>query len=219
MSAGTPNLRRPDDRRWRRATPPPVGPRGVTPRLSRRYPSVVDESELVAAARSDPDAFARLYERTAPLVYRFAYSLVHDHPRAEDVVAETYRRAIDRLPVYRDQGRPFHAWLFTIARNLAIDGGRRSRRETPLLDHDVPVDGWLGEALVHAEERSELQAALGMLGDDQRTVLVLRYGHEWTCRQVAAEMGRSEAAVKQLSYRAVNRLRELLKENGYVRNP
>lgn len=180
---------------------------------------MVDESALIAAARTDPDAFARLYERTAPVVYRFAYSLVRDHLRAEDLVAETYRRAIDRLPSYQDRGHPFHAWLFTIARNLAVDGGRRSRRETPLMEHDEPLDGWLGEALIEAEERAALHSALARLADDHRAVLVLRFGHEKSCKQVAEELGRSEAAVKQLSYRAMNRLRELLKENGYVRNP
>lgn len=180
---------------------------------------MVDESALVAAARTDPDAFARLYEQTAQLVYRYAYSLVRDHPRAEDLVAETYRRAIDRLPSYQDRGHPFHAWLFTIARNLAVDGGRRARRETPLMDHDVPLDGWLGAALVQAEEQAALHTALARLADDHRTVLVMRFGHEKSCKEVADELGRSEAAVKQLSYRALNRLRELLKEDGYVRNP
>ena len=46
-------------------------------------------------------------------------------------------------------------------------------------------------------------------------MVVLRFGREWSVRQVADELAKSEAAVKQLTYRAVNRLRELLQEAGY----
>lgn len=176
----------------------------------------MDEAKLIAAARSDPDAFAQLYDRTVPAVYRYAYSLVRDHPRAEDVVSEAYRRAITALPRYEHRGHPFTSWMFTLVRNLVIDGSRRSGREVPLLDHDVSEDVWPGDELVVAEDRAALHACLARLNSDQRTVLVLRYGREWSCRQVADEMGRSEAAVKQLSYRAINRLRELLLEDGYV---
>ncbi|MEO6397287.1 MAG: sigma factor, partial [Tepidiformaceae bacterium] len=124
----------------------------VTAGLVRRYPCNVDESTLIAAARTDPDAFGELYDRTAPVLYRFVYSLVRDQHHTEDLVSETYRRAIDRLPTYQDFGRPFEAWLFTIARNLAIDGGRRGRREAPLMDHDTPDDAWVGEALLREED-------------------------------------------------------------------
>lgn len=179
----------------------------------------MDQRELIRAARIDSDAFGQLYDQTAPSVYRFAYSLVRDHHRAEDLVSETYRRAIDRFPAYEDNGRPFHAWLFTITRNLAIDGARRGQRESPLLDHDTPDDGWLGEALARDEDSAQVRGALGRLSEIHREVLILRFGHEWSCRQVAQQLGKSEPAIKQMSFRALTRLRELLEEDGYVRNP
>ena len=179
----------------------------------------MDQTQLITAARIDPDAFAELYGQTAPAVYRFAYSLVRDHHRAEDLVSETYRRAIVRLPAYQDMGKPFHAWLFTITRNLAIDGARRGQRESPLLDHDTPDDDWLGEALVRDEDGAQVRAALVRMSEVHREVLILRFGHEWSCRQVAEQLGKSEAAIKQMSYRALIRLRELIEEDGYVRNP
>ena len=179
----------------------------------------MDQRELIRAARIDSDAFGQLYDQTAPSVYRFAYSLVRDHHRAEDLVSETYRRAIDRFPAYEDNGRPFHAWLFTITRNLAIDGARRGQRESPLLDHDTPDNGWLGEALARDEDSAQVRGALGRLSEIHREVLILRFGHEWSCRQVAQQLGKSEPAIKQMSFRALTRLRELLEEDGYVRNP
>ncbi len=190
----------------------------VTSRRDGRYPSSVNETALTLAAREDPDAFARLYDRTVAEVYRFAFSLTHDHGRAEDVTAETYRRALSRIDRYEERGKPFVAWLFTIARNIVRDGARRSGREMPLLEHDTPVLEWPGDGVVRAEELAALGKALEKLPSSQHRVIVLRYGHEWSCRDVGLRMGKSEAAVKQLSYRAVQRLRELMLEEGFGRD-
>ncbi len=175
----------------------------------------MDESALVAAAKTSPDAFAALYDRTQPEVYRYAYSLAGSHTGAEDLTAEAYRRALLHLPRYEDRGKPFAAWLCTIVRNLARDRGRKAGREVPLMDHDQPIDGWPGAAAELAERRTLVQSAVAQLPDVQRQVVVLRFGHERSCREVAEQLGKSEAAVKQLTYRAVNRLREILVEAGY----
>ncbi len=174
------------------------------------------EAALISAARTDSDAFAVLYDRTAPEVYRFAYSLTGNHTRAEDVTSEVYRRALTRLDRYEDRGKPFVAWLLTIARNLVRDEARRRNgRETPLLDHDSRVEEWPGDGLVRAEEAAALHAAIRRLPAVQQRVVVLRFGHERSVREVAGEIGKSEAAVKQLTYRAVTRLRGLMEEAGH----
>ncbi|MGE3076879.1 MAG: RNA polymerase sigma factor [Dehalococcoidia bacterium] len=175
----------------------------------------MDELALITAAKASPDAFAQLYDRTQPAVYRFAYSLAGNHTGAEDLTAEAYRRALVNLPRYQHRGKPFEAWLFTIVRNLARDGGRRAGREIPLMDHDEARDEWPGVELLRAENRSVVQVCVRKLPEVQRRVVVLRFGHEWSVRQVADELCKSEAAIKQLTYRAVNRLRELLEEAGY----
>lgn len=175
----------------------------------------MDEPALIAAARSSPDAFATLYDRTQPGVYRYAFSLAGNHPGAEDLTAEAYRRALTNFHRYEDRGKPFEAWLCTIVRNLARDRGRRSGREIPLMDHDRAEEGWPGMGLEQAERRTAVQRAVARLPEVQRRVVVLRFGREWSVREVAGEMEKSEAAVKQLTYRAVNRLRDLLTEAGY----
>ena len=175
----------------------------------------MDELALITAAKASPDAFAKLYDRTQPAVYRFAYSLAGNHPGAEDLTSEAYRRALVNLPRYQYQGKPFEAWLFTIVRNLARDGGRKAGRELPLMDHDEAADDWPGLELLRTETRSVVQVAVARLPEVQRRVVILRFGHEWSVRQVADELAKSEAAIKQLTYRAVIRLRELLEEAGY----
>jgi RNA polymerase sigma-70 factor (ECF subfamily) len=175
----------------------------------------MNELALITAARTSPDAFAMLYDRTQPAVYRFAFSLAGNHAGAEDLTAEAYRRALANLHSYEDRGRPFEAWLFTIVRNLARDKGRKAGREIPLMDHDQAEDHWPGIDLVRNETRSAVQVAVAKLPEVQRRVVVLRFGRELSVKQVADELAKTEPAVKQLTYRAVNRLRELLLEAGY----
>jgi len=175
----------------------------------------MDEAALIAASRTSPDAFALLYDRTQPAVYRFAYSLAGNHAGAEDLTSECYRRALANLHRYEHRGKPFEAWLFTIVRNLARDKGRRRGREVPLMDHDEAVEAPVTVELEREERQKAVRTAVHRLPDVQRRVVVLRFGHEWSVRQVADELGKSEAAVKQLTYRAVNRLREILVEAGY----
>ncbi|MCL4242666.1 MAG: sigma-70 family RNA polymerase sigma factor [Dehalococcoidia bacterium] len=160
----------------------------------------MEESALVAAAKASPDAFAALYDRTQPEVYRFAYSLAGNHAGAEDLTAEAYRRALIHLPKYEDRGKPF---------------ARKAGREVPLMDHDRPIDDWPGMEAVRSEQRCLVQAAVARLPEVQRQVVVLRFGHERSCREIADQLGKTEAAVKQLTYRAVNRLRDILVEAGY----
>lgn len=187
----------------------------VTGGCLRRYPSEVNETRLIAAARTDPDAFARLYDQSAPEVYRFAYSLVREPHRAEDLTAEAFRRALTRIGRYEDRGKPFSAWLFTIVRNLVRDQSRRSGREVPLLDHDTSEDGWIGNGMLLREQTAALRSAVARLSETQRTVVILRYTRDQSCREVAERLGKSEAAVKQLSYRAMVALRRFLEEDGH----
>lgn len=190
----------------------------VTSAFLGRYRCDVDEAALIAAAQSDPDAFACLYDRTVASVYRFALSLVRNHADAEDLTAETYRRALARFPSYEDRGRPFVAWLITITRNLAADRARRNGREMPLLERDAAEDEWPGAGLVHEERAAAVHEALRVLTDEQRRAVILRYGQDLSHRQVAERMGKSEAAVKQLSYRASIVLRAHLEEAGFGRD-
>ena len=83
------------------------------------------------------------------------------------------------------------------------------------MDHDEAVEAPVTVELEREERQKAVRTAVHRLPDVQRRVVVLRFGHEWSVRQVADELGKSEAAVKQLTYRAVNRLREILVEAGY----
>ena len=86
---------------------------------------------LITAAKNDPAAFGRLYDRYLQPVYRYLYSRLGDAHTAEDVTSQTFVAAYEALPKYRERGQ-FTAWLFRIARSKLYDHLRRKRREVGL---------------------------------------------------------------------------------------
>lgn len=89
--------------------------------------SLSDADLLRRCQAGDQRAFQVLYERYARQVYAFLLGYLKDPHLAEDVTQETFVRVWRALPRYREQGQ-FRAWLFRIARRLAIDAERRQRK-------------------------------------------------------------------------------------------
>jgi RNA polymerase sigma-70 factor (ECF subfamily) len=176
-----------------------------------------DEAALVARARTDPNAFALLYDRYVERVYQFAYRRLASHADAEDVTAQTFHRALEHLGRYEWRGLPFGAWLFRIARNLVVDHLRAAG--APLSLDEVSANGaepadadtWLPEeALIARDEVQAAWAAVATLPPLQRRAVVLRFGRDLSHAEVGQIIGRSEAATKQLIYRAMLTLRARL---------
>ncbi|MGH2588549.1 MAG: RNA polymerase sigma factor [Dehalococcoidia bacterium] len=162
---------------------------------------------MIEAAQQDSRRFTELYDRHFDRVYAFAVARTGDQRDAEDVTAETFARAFRNLPRFEWRGVPFAAWLFQIAARAAADHNRRRGRDLSLdsLDDDPASlpDLQFGDV----EDRADLFALVGRLPEDQRQVIVARFGQERSCREIAEDLGRSEGAVKQLQYRALKTLR------------
>jgi len=80
-----------------------------------------DETRLVQRAKEgDPAAFAELYDRYQPAIYRYIFYRVDNTATAEDLTSEVFVRLVERIDRFRYQGRPLLAWLYTIARNLVM---------------------------------------------------------------------------------------------------
>jgi RNA polymerase sigma-70 factor (ECF subfamily) len=151
--------------------------------------------------------FDELYERYARDVYRFALYLSGSPAQAEDIAAETFVRvwtARDRIDV-----ATVKAYLFTIARNLYMDGRRRQSRQVEL-DESL-CDPAPGPEL-QAEARQQLEAvlaALQQLPDVDRAALLMRAQDGMPYEEIAAALGLSLPAAKVKVHRARLRLAEL----------
>ena len=130
---------------------------------------------------------------------------------------ETLLRAWRHPAVLNDGQRTPRAWLFTVARNLVIDGHRaRSARPAELPEEAAGIaastDGGLDVALL----RFELIDALSSLSAAHRDALVAVHYQGHTVTEAAAVLGVPEGTVKSRCYYAVRALRILLQERGLV---
>lgn len=168
--------------------------------------AVAEERLRVEAAQRDPSRFAELYEAHFERVYAYAVRRVRDRHEAEDVTAEVFQQALANLGRFEWRGVPFAAWLFRIAANAIADRAKRATRErgNPGPEPETepePVLDWI-------EDHARLYRLVRELPADQRRVIEMRFTEEKTIREIAGELGRSEGAVKQLQFRAVQSLRE-----------
>lgn len=137
-------------------------------------------------------------------MYAFIARRVRERGDVEDLTSEVFHHALKNLKRYEYRGVPFSAWLFKIASNAIAQYGRDTTRanEGPLEEAPEPVTD------EDAERRAVIFDLLKTLPPDQQKVIRLRYAEQKTLREIAAEMDRSEAAVKQLHYRALENLRQ-----------
>jgi len=160
---------------------------------------------LALAARTEPSAFAELYVRHRAQVY--AYLRAGTTPDdAADLTALTFERGFAAIGRYERRDGGFRAWIFRIARNLAIDQRRRASQRPHL-----PVAGTAPSAedeVVVAETYRELVEHLAGLVADQRDAVALRYAAGLTAREIGAVMGKSEAAAQKLVSRGLAALKE-----------
>ncbi len=172
---------------------------------------------LVELARNgDTEAFGLLYDHYQTAVYRFLYYRVGSVAVAEDLMSETFFRALRSMSSFRWQGKDFGAWLMTIARNLTADHYKagRTRLEYATEDmspHDSPTDGPETEVLA-ALTNDALLAALKELPAEQQECLIMRFLQGMSIAETAKALGRSDGAVKQLQLRGVRNLAKLLPE-------
>ncbi len=166
-----------------------------------------DQHLLVERAKSDADAFGILYERHVDGIYRFACARLGNAAAAEDVTAEVFLKALRGISGYRDTGRPFSCWLYRIAANAVADYFRHEPVSAELSEelHDTATQ--VEAAAVRHLEVQDVWQLVERLPPQQRVAMTLRFRDDLSAREAAAVMGKSEAAVKLLIYRAVGRLR------------
>ena len=161
------------------------------------------ERLLIEAAQKDPTRFAGLYENNFERVYAFIVRRVRDRNEAEDLTAEVFQHALANLSKFEWRGVPFAVWLFRIAANLMADRWRRLSKESPdPLSDDLDRSNWQ-----EIERRAMLFQLVDKLPADQRSVIIKRFVEQKSTREISDEFGRSEGAIKQLQFRALESLR------------
>ena len=177
------------------------------------------DSEPVRLRRGDPDAFDALLARYQNRLYRYLVRFTANRAVAQDLFQETWLKVITRIHRY-DERRPFEPWLFSVARNLAIDHLRKAAPES--LDEPsesgeprvarlgAPEPGSL-DRLLERERRGLLERSLDELPALYREALTLRFEEEMTFEEIADVLSAPVSTVKSRVQRALAALRSRMR--------
>ncbi len=174
-----------------------------------------DTTRLIAQAqKGSQEALGALYDRYYTGVFHYLYYRVSDLHVAEDLASDVFLRMVNSLPGFTPRTTALQAWLFQVARNLAIDHYRKAstRLQVPL-DDTLPGAG--SDPTLAVEQRlayERLSHALQALLPDQRDVIILRFISGLSLSQTAHILHKSDDAVKGLQRRALEALRSHLQE-------
>ena len=145
---------------------------------------------------------------------RFAYCIVKDDAAAEDVTADTFAALFIRRKKFRE-GAKFRTWLYTVARNRAIDYVRKNGKNLPLtgLENVLAADG--EESLQQKQRRERLYACMQKLSAPYKEVLYLSYFDGFSVKEICHVLKKSARQVYNLLTRARAALKEILIKEGY----
>jgi RNA polymerase sigma-70 factor (ECF subfamily) len=166
------------------------------------------------AQAGDEDALGAIYQRYRLDIYRYLYYRVGHLQVAEDLTSEVFERMIRAIGRSHFETTSFEAWLFQIARNLAIDYYRKmSVRDHVALDENLVSRG---ENVDQAVEKNlvgdQLVRALNEVNEAQRDVIILRFAVAMPIAQVAETLHKSVDAVKGLQRRGLMSIRNILSD-------
>jgi RNA polymerase sigma-70 factor (ECF subfamily) len=176
------------------------------------------DASVGAAVEGDPRAIDRVLASIRPLVVRYCRARVGRQERsfasADDVAQEVCLAVLTALPSYRDQGRPFLAFVYGIAAHKVTDAFRasgRDRTEPVAEPPDTLVTvGGPEHRVLDAERDAAPRALLAHLTPRQREVLVLRLAVGVSAEETAEAIGSTPGAVRVTQHRALLRLRRII---------
>jgi RNA polymerase sigma-70 factor (ECF subfamily) len=178
---------------------------------------ISDERLFIRYSRGDTDAFGELMDRYAVRLLRYCRSFVRSEDEAEDLVQETFLKAIRSADSYRASAR-FSTWIYTIARNLCFDRLKAQKVRRRLWEgheHGL-VESTMGEAPLRPDEGLEvlspemLEAALGVLSTLEQETVRLTFFSGWNTAQIAELQECSRATVRVRRFKALEKMRGAL---------
>jgi RNA polymerase sigma-70 factor, ECF subfamily len=180
---------------------------------------VGDDLDLLvsAAVNGGRDAIARVLGHVHRLVVRYCHARVSGQrafASADDVAQEVCLAVLTALPRYRDQGRPFLAFVYGIAAHKVADAHRSAARNRSEPVPEVPDSPTLSDGpeqrALQGELTGQMSKLLDLLPDKQREIVVLRIVVGLSAEETAEAVGSTPGAVRVAQHRALGKLREAL---------
>ncbi len=174
----------------------------------------MSDNELARRAQQDMGAFTDLFDRFFQPVYRYHFTRIRSRSDAEDLTSETFEKIYAKLHTYKERGKPFSAWVFTIAHHCLVDHVRRNKHQAAPIDdlpeHVVPSTSIDLEKIDRAMLSEQLWEALKTLPETHQQVWSLKLSSDLPHRQIAEVLGLSESNVNVIIHRSTAVLKKRL---------
>jgi len=174
------------------------------------------------AVAGDRDALRVVLETIRPIIVRYCRARIGSAERsglsADDIAQEVCLAAITALPRYKDQGRPFLAFVYGIAAHKLADAHRASARNRAEPTDNVP-ERFSGEAgpeqlAINADASARMERLLAILPEKQREILILRVVVGMSAEETAEAVGSTPGAVRVAQHRALAKLKSQISGGG-----
>ncbi len=189
----------------------------------------LSDSQLVSLYRNgNEDAFEVLLNRHKSKIYTAIYLIVKDRYTAEDLLQETFVKAINTIRGgrYNEEGK-FLPWISRIAHNLAIDHFRKEKRYPEVILEDGSnvfnsmdfAEESSEDKQMFRETRAKLRAYIRELPEEQKHVLIMRHYFDMSFQEIADRTGVSiNTALGRMRYALINLRKKMMKHRAYDKN-
>ncbi|MCX5044779.1 RNA polymerase sigma factor ShbA [Aldersonia sp. NBC_00410] len=173
------------------------------------------EATVGPASRGDSTALARVLEIIRPIALRYCRGKIGPYDRsgvsADDVAQDICLAVLTALPRYRDESRPFMAFVYGIAGHKIADVHRATGRNKTDAVAEMPempsVDNNPEDKVIAFESGREIGTLLGVLSPKDRDILVLRVALGMSSEETAETMDTTPGAIRVAQHRALGKLR------------
>jgi len=179
--------------------------------------NTVNIQQLVTlASAGDTDAFGELYDIFLDAIYRFVSLRVGNRADAEDITEQIFISMFTAIKRYTDNGVPFEAWMYRIARNKVTDY-YRTRKAHVQLEAVAEVPDTRAnpeEQVIHTMSRESVMKSLSEIVPTYQEIIILKYVEDKTNEEISAILEKPVAHIRVLQHRAVQALRKVVDYYG-----
>lgn len=181
------------------------------------------DAVVAEAVAGNRDALREVLETIRPIIVRYCRARIGAGERsgfsADDVAQEVCLAAITALPRYKDQGRPFLAFVYGIAAHKVADAHRAAARNrsdpTDVVPERFSTDAGPEQLALNSEASARMNKLLAILPDKQREILILRVVVGMSAEETAEAVGSTAGAVRVAQHRALARLKSEIISTGH----
>lgn len=180
-----------------------------------------EQNYIKEAQAGGQDAFAKIYNHYLPLIYRYVYLKTNNRAEAEDLTHEVFLNTWQSIRRYAPGQFPFSSWLYRIATNEVIDFYRTKKKKVSL---DLVEEDFLkipeseSKSIDQALDLEIIKKLIRRLKPEQQDVLIMRFVEDFSPKETAAALNKSEGAIRIIQHRAMNELKKMIPENNIENN-